>query len=247
MFCFLLKLCHLGVKLKIAIIGASGAIGKALVELYAQQSTDNQVTAFTRNPTDFSLPQVNNSIVDYSSEQSLQQCAKQAVWDIVIVAIGILHDDVVPGPEKVYKQLTEKNLQHILTVNTIYPAMVAKHFLPQLNKYQSVLAMLSARVGSISDNRKGGWYAYRASKAALNMLIKNFAIETHWQNKNAIVIGLHPGTVDSQLSKPFQMNISAEKLFSPQKSAKYLAKVISSANREHSGQCVDWQGKLIEP
>lgn len=233
--------------MNIAIIGASGAIGMAFVKYYAKESSDNHITAFTRQATAFSSAQVSNQIIDFSLEESIKQAASAAVWDRVIVTTGILQDDLVQHPEKSFKQLTEKNMLHIFQVNTIVPAMVAKYFSPQLNKKNSLLAILSARVGSIGDNRKGGWYSYRASKAALNMVIKNLAIEMRWVNKNAIVIGLHPGTVDSKLSQPFQASVPTEKLFSPAQSVSYMADVIDGVSAEHSGLCLDWRGDTIEP
>ena len=117
------------------------------------------------------------------------------------------------------------------------------HLLRQDNK--AVFAALSARVGSISDNRLGGWYSYRASKAALNMLIKTAAIEQARKYKNKIVIGLHPGTVDTALSKPFQGNVPGGKLFSPQQSATYLLNVVNDVTVDNTGQLLDWNGKVV--
>jgi len=133
-------------------------------------------------------------------------------------------------------------------INTFIPALMAKHFIPRLNlDRQSIFAALSARVGSISDNRLGGWYAYRASKTALNMIIKNAAIETARRNKKAIIVGLHPGTVDSSLSKPFQRNVPDEKLFAPMRSAQDLLKVLDDLNPEQSGRCFAWDGQEVKP
>lgn len=234
-------------KLNIAIIGASGAIGHALAEYYAQQSVNNFITAFSRQPLSFSRDQIQNSIIDFDSEKSVEQCSQLMTWDLVIIAMGILQDNIVKSPEKSFKHITEENFLHVLKVNTFYPALVAKYFLPQLSKQKSVFAILSARVGSIGDNRKGGWYSYRASKAALNMLIKNFSIEMQWFNKQAIIIGLHPGTVDSRLSQPFQSNVPSEQLFPPAQAAGYLATVLSNVTTEQSGQCLDWQGTVVMP
>ena len=126
--------------------------------------------------------------------------------------------------------------------------MIAKHFLPKLNRENlSIFAAISARVGSISDNYLGGWYAYRASKSALNMIIKNAAIEIGRRNKNAVIVGLHPGTVDSKLSKPFQGNIPHNKLFTPEYSAKKLLEVISTLKPWQSGKCWAWDGTEVDP
>jgi NAD(P)-dependent dehydrogenase (short-subunit alcohol dehydrogenase family) len=135
-----------------------------------------------------------------------------------------------------------------LHANTVVPALVAKYFLPKLSKTnRSVFAALSARVGSISDNRLGGWYAYRASKAALNMIIKTAAIEMQRVNKHAIVVGLHPGTVDSALSKPFQARVPEDRLFTPAYAADRLITVLGQLQPADTGQCWDWQGLPIQP
>ena len=126
--------------------------------------------------------------------------------------------------------------------------MVAKHFLPKLNKEnRSIFAALSARVGSISDNQLGGWYAYRTSKAALNMVIKNAAIEIGRLNKKAIIVGLHPGTVDSNLSMPFQGNVPDGKLFTPEYSVQKLLQVLTNLTSEQSGKCFAWDGTEVKP
>jgi len=171
--------------------------------------------------------------------------------DCVIVATGLLHDetrDPAIKPEKALRQLSVAQCEAVFQANTIVPAMIAKHFIPTLNRQnRSVFAALSARVGSISDNQLGGWYSYRASKAALNMLIKTAAIETSRSNKQAIIIGLHPGTVDSQLSKPFQKHVPSEKLFSPQKAVTHLADVIEQRTAKDSGLCFAWDGQAVLP
>ena len=150
-------------------------------------------------------------------------------------------------PEKSISQLSFENFNRTILINTILPAMIGKYFIPKLNKNsKSVFAVLSARVGSISDNRIGGWYSYRSSKAALNMIIKNFSIEVKRRNKNAIIVGLHPGTVNSNLSKPFQGNVEKNKLFEPTFSAGKLVGVIQNLSGVDSGKCIAWDGKEIE-
>ena len=133
-------------------------------------------------------------------------------------------------------------------VNTIGPTLVGKYFIPFLRKdARSVFAFLSARVGSISDNKLGGWYSYRASKTALNQIIKNFSIEVKRSNANAIFVGLQPGTVKSYLSKPFEKNVKADKLFTPDYSAEKLLDVISNLTNENSGKVYAWDGEEIGP
>ncbi|MFT6908297.1 MAG: NAD(P)-dependent dehydrogenase (short-subunit alcohol dehydrogenase family) [Oleiphilaceae bacterium] len=182
----------------IDIIGASGAIGSAFTKRLSEQYPNVSLYASCRT---------GKYHIDYSSEDSIAAAAvyasKEKPLDLVIVANGILHDvDIMP--EKSLRELSAEKFHRIFEVNTITPALITKHFLPKLNRNKpSIFAALSARVGSISDNRLGGWYAYRASKSALNMIIKNASIEIGRRNKDAIIVGIHPGTVDSNLSKPF--------------------------------------------
>ena len=134
------------------------------------------------------------------------------------------------------------------TINAIGPALIAKHMLPHLSLTEkTVFVALSARVSSISDNRLGGWHAYRASKAALNMLIRNLAIELGRSNRLAVCVALHPGTVDTPLSKPFQRGVSAKRLFTPDVAAAHLLSVIDSLTLVQSGRVFAWDGEEIAP
>ena len=138
------------------------------------------------------------------------------------------------------------NFQKIFSVNAFAPALLLKVFFPLIRRNENALiGILSARVGSISDNRIGGWYAYRASKAALNMIIKTAAIELARKDKTAKLIGLHPGTVDTNLSKPFQGGTPKGKIFTPSQSINYLTKVIDSTTPQDTGKIFDWEGKEI--
>lgn len=226
----------------IAILGASGAIGNAFkVHLY-KKYPDASLFAFSRK---------GDNNINYSSEASIAEAAEHATktkpLDLVIVANGILHDGPLM-PEKSLRDLSAENFQRLFEVNTIAPALITKYFVPKLNKEQpSIFAALSARVGSISDNELGGWYAYRASKAALNMIIKNTSIEIARKNKQAIIVGLHPGTVESNLSKPFQGNVAEGKLFTPEYSAGKLLEVLERLTPEQTGKCIGWDGKEILP
>lgn len=240
---------------RIAIIGASGAIGKAFVEEYAARETSECVYAFSRSGTDFSRSNIVNATLDLEDLLSIEAAIEQigdGSLDLVIAATGILHTtgdadtEKTLQPEKSLQQLDPEQLQRVFAINTIGPALLMKYFLPLLNKNtRSVFAVLSARVGSISDNRLGGWYSYRASKAALNMLIKTAAIETGRRNKQAIIVGLHPGTVDSKLSSPFQARVPEAKLFTPRQSAQYMTGVLDSLNSSQTGLCFAWDGKAI--
>ena len=226
----------------IAIIGASGAIGSAFKKLLSEKHPKASLFAFSRN-SDFRI--------NYSCEDSIAEAAEKAAKDnpidLVIVVNGILHDGKVM-PEKSLRDLSAEKFHRIFEVNAITPALIGKYFLPKLNKEKpSIFAALSARVGSISDNQLGGWYAYRASKAALNMIIKNAAIEIGRKNKQAIIVGLHPGTVDSDLSKPFQGNVADGKLFTPEYSAEKLLEVLDNLSAEQTGKCFAWDGEEILP
>ena len=152
------------------------------------------------------------------------------------------------GPEKSIKDLKADNILKVLYVNTVGPAIIGKYFLPLLNKdNKSVMAFLSARVGSISENKLGGWYSYRASKSALNQVIKTFSIELKRTNPKAIIIGLQPGTVDSELSAPFKRGVSNNKLFSAKYSVSQLLGVIERADESSSGNLISWDGEIISP
>ncbi|MCY4305431.1 MAG: SDR family oxidoreductase [Aestuariivita sp.] len=226
----------------IAIIGASGALGHAFKTVLSQKYPNTSLFAFSRN---------GEYKIEYSNENSIaeaaERAAKEKLLDIVIVANGILHDSKVK-PEKSLRDLSAEKFHRVFEVNTVTPALIAKYFLPKLNnKRRSIFAALSARVGSVSDNRYGGWYAYRVSKAGLNMIIKNAAIEVGRRNKFAIIVGLHPGTVDSRLSKPFQANVADGKLFTPEHSAAKLLKVLEDLNPEQTGRCFAWDGTEVFP
>ena len=164
-----------------------------------------------------------------------------------ICSIGLLsHSDANLQPERTLKAQQQSSFETIFHVNTIIPALIAKHLIPIMPRQgRAVFAALSARVGSIGDNRLGGWHAYRASKAALNMLLKNYAIEQALRSPDFIVAGLHPGTVDTALSTPFQRGVPAEKLFTPAQSADHLLNVINALSPADSGKVFDWQGKEI--
>lgn len=224
----------------IAVIGSSGAIGQAFVEVLSDEYPHANLYPFSRTGA---------YKIDYSSEDSIAEAANIASntgpLDLVVVTNGMLHKkDIMP--EKSIKDLSREKFQTIFEANTIVPALVAKYFIPHLNpKNTSVFAALSARVGSISDNQIGGWYAYRSSKAALNMIIKSASIEIKRRNKNAIIVGLHPGTVNTGLSRPFHKNIPADQLFTPHQSVEKLLRVIVSLKPDQSGKCFAWDAEEI--
>ena len=226
----------------IVVIGASGTIGSACARRLVERYPTASIHTFARNA---------KLRIDYGDEASIaaaaELAAKDGALDLVLVTTGVLHSGSTL-PEKSLRDLSADKFGQIFAANTIAPALIAKHFLPKLSRERpAIFAAISARVGSISDNKLGGWYAYRASKAALNMIIKNAAIELSRRNEKAIVVGLHPGTVDSPLSKPFQANVAEGKLFSPEYSAQRLVQVLENLTPEHSGRCLAWDGEIIAP
>jgi NAD(P)-dependent dehydrogenase (short-subunit alcohol dehydrogenase family) len=226
----------------IAVIGSSGGIGGAFVDLLSREYSHAHIYGFSRT---------GKHQIDYANEDSIAQAAKIASstgrLDLVVVANGILHNKEIM-PEKSIRELSRNKFQQLFEVNTIIPSLIAKYFLPHLNADNtSIFAALSARLGSISGNELGGWYAYRSSKAALNMIIKNTAIEISRRNKNAIIVGLHPGTVDTNLSRPFHANIPSEQLLTPHACVTKLLHVLVSLTPAESGKCFAWDGGEILP
>ena len=232
------------------VIGATGGVGSALVAQLAQDARFERVLALSRAAVADDDAPIVRSAIDVTDEASIAAAAAQAralgAVRLVIVASGLLHGNGV-RPEKHWGELDGESLARVFAVNSIGPALAAKHFLPLLPRQgRSVFAAISARVGSIEDNRLGGWYAYRASKAALNMLLKNFAIELARRAPEAVCIGLHPGTVDTRLSQPFQNNVAPGKLlFSPSQSAAHLLRVIDQVNTVDSGRVFAWDGSRV--
>jgi NAD(P)-dependent dehydrogenase (short-subunit alcohol dehydrogenase family) len=219
------------------VIGASGGIGAALADAIAEEGTP--VRRYARSAG-------GDGHLDLLDEGSMAAAAASAgAPDLVIVATGLLHEGE-RGPEKALKELDPVWLARQFAVNAIGPALVAKHFLPVMPRgRRTVFAVLSARVGSIADNRLGGWYGYRASKAALNQLVRTLAIEDKRRNDRGLVVGLHPGTVDTALSKPFQQ--AGRDLFRPDRAAVQLLDVLDGLKATDSGKLFAWDGAEIVP
>ena len=232
---------------RIAIFGANGTIGRALLAHYQNES---QVYAFSRN--DFDARNSNSDKIllgDYNDETLARTASayEDNSFDKIFICVGMLHNSDFM-PEKRIEDFSKLQFMKTMESNALVPALIAKNFYKKLKRNEkSILAFLSARVGSISDNRKGGWYSYRTSKAALNMLVKNLSIELGRNNKRLVVIGLHPGTVDSPLTQPFQKNLEGSKIFSADFSVLKLSSVIDSLSVESSGKCIDWEGKVVSP
>jgi NAD(P)-dependent dehydrogenase (short-subunit alcohol dehydrogenase family) len=234
----------------VAIIGSSGAIGSAFLDAYIADKEISNIYSISRTEVELNDERIIHINIDVTDEVSVKAAASKIGenrLDKLIVATGILHTELF-GPEKSIKDIKIENFVKIFSVNAFGPALIGKYFLPLMKKdKKSIAAFLSARVGSISENKLGGWYAYRASKSALNQIIKNFSIESKRTNPTGIIIGLQPGTVKSKLSEPFQKNVKKGKLLLPKDSVKSLIRVIESVMQNDSGKIFDWKGEEIAP
>lgn len=234
-----------------AVFGASGGIGAALVNALAADDRCALIHAGARCRLPPETARVKPFSFDLQDEWSIEGAASliaaDAGIDLVIVATGRLH---APGlqPEKSGRALETAALNEAFAINTIGPALIAKRMLPLLPRNRrAVFAVLSARVGSISDNRLGGWHSYRASKAALNMLVRTFAIEQARTHPQTVCVALHPGTVNTGLSKPFQSAVATEKLFTPAQAAHNLLATLDALTPAQSGRLFAWNGEEIAP
>lgn len=229
--------------------GATGGVGNALVAALAHSGHYDAIYAGSRagrTPADGAVRPFAFDLLDEDSiGAASQRIADDGPVDLSIVATGVLQTDK-HGPEKSIAALAPEAMLELFRINTIGPALIAKHSIAMMPRAgRSVFAALSARVGSITDNRLGGWHSYRASKAALNMIIANLAIELQRTRPDAIAVGLHPGTVDTALSRPFQKNVPAAKLQSPAASAAHLMAVVDGLTRADSGHVIAWDGERI--
>ncbi len=223
------------------VIGASGGIGAAIATALTVSGRFGAVHRLGRSRS-------GDAHLDLEDEASIRAAAERVAGGpaptLVFVATGVLHHGETP--ERSFKTMTAEHLLRDYRVNTVGPALVAKHFLPLMPRdRRAVFAALSARVGSIGDNRLGGWHSYRASKAALNMVLKNLSIELARSHPQAIVAGLHPGTVDTALSEPFQRGVATEKLFTPEYSAERMLAVLDGLGPSDSGGVFAWDGARI--
>ena len=237
-----LSLVSFRAPLRALIFGASGGLGAALSRCLQSHARVGQVLAASRSadePWRFSLDD------EASIAKVVANATREGPLDLVIVATGLLHAEGVQ-PEKTWRQLSAESMHKLFQVNAVGPALVAKHCLPHLRRdAKAVFAAISARVGSIEDNQRGGWHSYRASKAALNMLLRNLSIELRMRHPLALCVGLHPGTVNTALSAPFQGSLPAGQLQSPQASAIALLRVIDRLTAADSGRVWAWDGKSI--
>ena len=232
------------------VFGASGGIGAALVAALRERSPESRIYAGSRHPEPSEYPQVTPFAFDLRDAGSIRAAAlaigAEGPLDLVIVATGTLVGPDGAGPEKSFRGITAQGLADQFAINTIGPALIAQAMLPLLPRdRRAVFAVLSARVGSIGDNRLGGWHGYRAAKAALNMLVRNFAIELARSHPQAIVAGLHPGTVATALSAPFQRGVAPGRLLAPETAAAHLLDTLDGLTPQDSGGLFAWDGAPI--
>lgn len=232
-----------------AVIAGTGGIGTAIAARLLEDLRFETITLLSRTqPTTLLDPDridwIKTELTDQESVEASVRSIAEVDW--VINTAGILHTDQ-SGPEKSLGQISSSWFLESMAINVLPALHLARSLQPKFRHNRpAIFAALSARVGSIGDNRLGGWYSYRASKAALNMCLKNIANEWRLKLKNTCVAAMHPGTTDTALSKPFQSNVPADKLFTPKQTAEYLYEVLSSLSPDKSGRFWAWDGSEIE-
>jgi NAD(P)-dependent dehydrogenase (short-subunit alcohol dehydrogenase family) len=237
------------------VIGASGGIGKTLVKKLSESGEYGHVYAVSRSSPISPIEGVEYHTLDSENDnlvaeycQQLKQAGGQ--FSLVVCCIGALHavgaDDQKIMPEKRLEDIQQAQLSFYFNTNAVLPAIWLKHVEPLLKGAEpSKLVFFSARVGSITDNSLGGWYGYRASKSALNMILKCAQIECQRRAKNISIVSYHPGTVETELSKPFQSKVPKGKLFTTDFTVMQLLKIIPSLSAEKGPHYIDWQGSVI--
>jgi NAD(P)-dependent dehydrogenase (short-subunit alcohol dehydrogenase family) len=243
----------------VLIVGASQGIGLGFVRKLLQDGRSTKIYAtYRRKVSADELLTLKSEYpekiccleVDVTDEGQISQAAacigeEVGKLHLVVNCAGILHEGNIQ-PEKSLKHIDPEHLLRYFQVNSVSSLLLAKHLLPLFRHGEkSILAAISAKVGSIGDNQLGGWYGYRASKAALNMFMRNVAIEYRRTSPLTIVTMLHPGTTDTRLSQPFQKNVSAEKLFSIERTVTQLLEVIENLDEGDSGQFFSWDGSCL--
>lgn len=241
------------------VVGATQGIGLAFVQrllvdnrvkhlfaTYRSKQTAEKLLALASQHPD-RLHLIKLDIVDEEQIESGLASVKLIAPNlhIAINCVGLLHNQQ-QQPEKALRQLNSKNLLTYFQINSIGSVLLAKHLLGLLKHTEpSIFATISAKIGSIGDNRIGGWYGYRASKAALNMFLKTSAIEYSRRSPKTILVMLHPGTTDTRLSKPFQRGVAPEKLFSTERTVTQLFRVLENVTIKDSGEFFSWDGSRL--
>ena len=216
------------------VFGASGGIGQAFSRFLESKLGSENVVKISRSFDGFEI----------SDEEKIFKLSEsiEGSFNLIINATGVLQT-TEEGPEKTINVVKQKLMIDMMTINAIGPALLLKNFSKKLDKTKfSVFVNLSARVGSITDNRLGGWISYRSSKAALNQIIKTSSIEINRRNKNAICVGLHPGTVKTKFTEKFQ---NTTETISPEESVEMMMKVVENLSVDDNGYCFAYDGKVI--
>ncbi len=234
------------------IIGASQGIGLEFVQQFLATDRTDVIYATYRCPASELLkindPRLHCLLVDVTIEDQIAravQTLQTTTLRYVINCVGLLHDGELQ-PEKSLRQIDSDRLLRYFQVNSISAVLWAKHLQPLFRQSeQAIFASISAKVGSIGDNQLGGWYGYRASKTALNMLMRNVSIEYRRTCPQVIVVVLHPGTTDTNLSQPFQRNVPADKLFTVDRTVQQLLAVIDKLSVQDSGEFFNWDGQKL--
>lgn len=247
-------------KINVLIIGAGSAIAQALVTKLLASTVNTNITIISRDLSAYNLvtsPNLSKIVIADYQQASIEQTVSNIklanseqssglTFSQIYICHGLLHNKVI-SPEKRIEDFCPEAFLAILKANALTPLLWIKALTPFFSgKNKCKLVVFSARVGSIEDNQLGGWYSYRASKAALNMMLKNVAIELSRRAKNIKVIVFHPGTTDTALSKPFQKNVPAGKLFTPEFVADQLLQITENQAFDQRPIFLDWQGKTIQ-
>ncbi|MBV8882869.1 MAG: SDR family NAD(P)-dependent oxidoreductase [Chroococcidiopsidaceae cyanobacterium CP_BM_RX_35] len=245
--------------INVLVVGASQGIGLGFVrhllcdervgQIYATcrdcQQSENLAALLAQYPHRLSLISMDITDEEQIAQSMTQLQCKVDKLHLVLYCVGFLHEGNIQ-PEKSLQQLRADHLLRYFQVNSIGAVLLAKHVLPLLKHSESsVFASISAKVGSIGDNQLGGWYGYRASKAALNMFMRTVAIEYGRKSPKTLVVLLHPGTTDTSLSQPFQRSVPSNKLFSVERTVTQLLAVIEGLHSDDSGQFFSWDGSLL--
>ena len=233
------------------VIGAGSAIGRALIERWSGECA-RPILAVARSADTLAVIEqlgVQTHQCDYS-EAALAAVAIQLQEQSADISRLVICNGVLQGegyrPERALNQLKTSAMEQVFEVNTFLPMRVLASLTPVIKRStEPRIAVLSARVGSIGDNRLGGWYSYRGSKAALNMMLRCAALEMRRVNPAAKIMAYHPGTVDTPLSQPFQANVAPEKLFAPARAAEALDTVLSNLAADGELSYLDWQGETV--
>ncbi|MBT1451122.1 SDR family NAD(P)-dependent oxidoreductase [Glaciecola sp. XM2] len=238
-------------KKNVLLIGASGGIAQALIKQFINDASLEHLVTVSRQALEPLSANHEHILIDSTDETQIKAFVDQQKTKFqftqIVCCTGVLHTsgNQTLKPEKRLEDMNLAQFEEYFKVNTVVPALWLKYAVHLVDKAHAVITVFSARVGSISENQLGGWYGYRASKAALNMIVKTAAVEYKRRAPNTVLVSYHPGTVDTELSKPFQSNVKASKLFTPEFTAQKLILHTSNLDPEGSPYYLDWDGKTI--